>query len=201
MQDTQNTTDDRRQDTRTLLAAMVRELFQTEQSAKTHPVTEADRLGDVPPAYALRAVAHHAETALSELPTITKHEDLPVSDGGRGVGALFAALRERFADLTLNEEQSYRATLVGMRHGLDLVESIRHVARVEGDDALVAWCGAWLDRRRVLVDSVASELAWFSRHPDCALRPAMSGAVARGVNALVHGVENLTARVRQLRPH
>src|ERR1051325_7476742 len=67
------------------IASLTRELFQTEKSAKTHPVVEADRLGDVPPAQALRAVAAHAERAFADLPTLAHIHDLPDSDGGTAV--------------------------------------------------------------------------------------------------------------------
>ena len=52
---------------RALLASLLAELFQSERSAVKHPRREADRLGDVPPAQALRAASEHAERVHDEL--------------------------------------------------------------------------------------------------------------------------------------
>lgn len=182
------------------LANLVRELFQTEQSAKNHPRIEAERLGDVPPAHVLLAIAAHAEAALAELPPLVTRHDLPHSTGGKIVGAAFSSLRDNFVDLLLSSEKSYRGTLLGMRHGVDLVELVQYVARQEGDSDLVAWCVAWLDKRRPLVEAAAGELAWFAANPDRAREPAKDNPLALGLQALVNGFEQIADRVRQAIP-
>lgn len=179
------------------LANLVRELFQTEQSAKEHPTIEADRLGDVPPAQVLRAVAAHATEALEQLPPIVQRYDLPVSEGGKTVGAAFSAIRDHFVDLLLNVEKSYRGTLLGMRHGVDLVELVQYRAREEGDVGLARWCSDWLERRRPLVEAAARELAWFAANPSRAREPAKANPIALGLQVLVHGVEQLAEKLRQ----
>jgi hypothetical protein len=183
------------------LANLVRELFQTEESARQHPMLEAERLGEVPPADALRAVAAHARRTLAELPPLVRRHDLPVSNGGRRVGAAFSAIRDRFADLMLTAERSYRGTLLGMRHGVDLVLLIQSVARMEGDASLANWCDHWLERRRPLVEAAAQELAWFAANPARAREPARDNALAIGLQALVSGFEQLGARLRHVLPH
>ena len=180
------------------LSNLVRELFQTEQSAKDHPIVEAERLGDVPPALVLRAVAAHAEQALAELPPIVTRHDLPVSEGGKTVGAAFSAIRDHFADLLLNAEKSYRGTLLGMRHGIDLVELIQYVAQEDKDEALVAWCRKWLEQRRPLVEAAARELAWFATHPSHARQPAKATLFALGFQVLLAGAGQLAASAGQL---
>jgi hypothetical protein len=187
-------------DEHTWLANLVRELFQTEQSAKLHPVVEAERLGDVPPATVLRAVAAHATEALAELPPLVERHRLPDSPGGRAVGAAFSAVRDHLADLLLTRETSYRGTLLGMRHGVDLVELVQYVAREDGDAALADWCAAWLERRRPLVEAAARELAWFAANPAPARAPAKRHPLALAVQALLHGFERLGAQVRQALP-
>lgn len=182
------------------LANLVRELFQTEQSAKDHPLLEAERLGDVPPAAALRAVSTHARHALVELPPLVARHDLPVSNGGRRVGAAFSAVRDHFADLMLTAERSYRGTLLGMRHGVDLVILIESVARDEGDVGLANWCNHWLDRRRPLVEAAARELSWFAAHPEQAHVPAKNTMLAGGLIALFNGFERIAERVRHAFP-
>jgi len=182
------------------LSSLVRELFQTEQSAKDHPVREAERLGSVPPAEALRAVSAHARRALAELPALVSRHHLPVSNGGRRVGAAFSVVRDHFADLLLSAERSYRGTLLGMRHGVDLVLLIQSVAREQGDPALATWCGNWLERRRPLVEAVARELSWFAANPSCAFEAAKPNPLALGLQALVHGFERLAERWRRPAP-
>jgi len=182
------------------LANLVRELFQTEQSAKVHPRIEAERLGDVPPSQVLLAIAAHAESALAELPPLVIRHNLPNSTGGKLVGAAFSSLRDHFVDLLLSSERSYRGTLLGMRHGIDLVELVQYVAREEGDTSLTQWCATWLEKRRPLVEAAAGELAWFAANPDRAREPAKDNPLALGLQALVNGFEQIADRVRQAIP-
>ncbi|AUX38544.1 MULTISPECIES: hypothetical protein [Sorangium] len=183
---------------RAFLASLVRELFQTERSAKAHPLVEAERLGDVPPAHAMRAVSAHAEAVLTELPSLFGERGLPISAGGSAVGHVFSALRDDLADYLLNAEKSYRGTLLGMRHGIDLVELIQYVAAAEGDTHLAAWCARWLAARKPLVEAAAGELAWFAARPARATRAAKDSAVAHLLQGLVHGAELAAHRLRRL---
>jgi hypothetical protein len=178
------------------LATLVRELFQTENSARLHPVVEAERLGEVAPAQALRAVAAHAAEALEELPPLLARHDLPVSEAGKLVGAALSSLRDHFIDLLVNMEKSYRGTLIGMRHGVDLVELVQYTARAQGDEALARWCGAWLERRRPLVEEAARQLAWFAANPELARQPVKANPLAVGLRALIQGAEQLAERLR-----
>lgn len=178
------------------LSTLVHELFQTERSAKVHPIVEAERLGDVPPARVLRAVSAHAELALAELPPLVKRHQLPDSKVGRLVGSTFSTLRDRMFDLLLSAEKSYRGTLLGIRHGVDLVELIQYVAREDGDMVLVEWCGRWLERRRPLVEEAARELKWFAADPDRARAPARQNPLATGWRSLVHRFERVAGRLR-----
>src|SRR5690242_9013689 len=117
---------------RELLERLFHELFQSEASASRHPRREAQRLGATPPAHALIAVARHASRALAELPDLARASGLPVSDLGRRLGVLFSRARQLVFDRLVDSEKSYRGTLLGMRHGLDLVHLLREVADREG---------------------------------------------------------------------
>ncbi|MGK4008266.1 hypothetical protein WMF31_36950 [Sorangium sp. So ce1036] len=183
---------------RAFLASLVRELFQTERSAKTHPLVEAERLGDVPPAHAMRAISAHATAVLAELPSLMRVRGLPVSAGGSAVGEAFSALRDHLADHVLNKEKSYRGTLLGVRHGVDLVELIQYVATVEGDALLAAWCARWLSTRRPLVEAAADELAWLAARPALATQPAEEGPLAHLLQRLLHGMERAAEGLRRL---
>src|SRR5688500_7791064 len=162
-----------------LLPSLVTELFQTERSAYRHPIREAKRLGDVPPAIALRAVAAHANEVLDELPELARARGVAVAGVGVVVGETFSNVRHFFADRFLDRERSYRGTLLGMRHGIDLVRLLRAAAEDEADAELVSWCERWSSVRERLVAGVERELEWFGHHQAFAarhfsLRPARS---------------------------
>src|SRR5690606_2934866 len=107
-----------------LLRNLTRELFQTETSAAWHCQRAAERLEGTPPAEALRALAAHAERVRSVLPELAGSESLPVSKLGVAVGAFFSQTRDKVLDRVIQVERSYRGTLLGVRHGVDLVRMI-----------------------------------------------------------------------------
>lgn len=153
-----------------LLPSLFVELFQTERSAYRHPIREAKRLGDVPPAIALRAVAAHANEMLDEIPNLARARGLEMAKVGLVIGEVFSDVRHFFADHLIDLERSYRGTLLGMRHGIDLVRLMRSAAEDEADFELVAFCDRFLAVRERLVAGVERELDWFGHHPRVALR-------------------------------
>jgi hypothetical protein len=152
-----------------LLRVLMREFFQTETSAVQHCRREALRYGDAPPAAALRAVADDASQVLRKLPALAETAGLPVSKLGVLTGALFSEVRDKVLDRLVQAERSYRGTLLGVRHGVDLVYSLRHVAETMGNEPVFDFCEGWLTRRIVLMDRVEEELVWLARHPEKAL--------------------------------
>lgn len=182
---------------KTLLDTLVRELFQSERSAQRHGLIEADRLGLVPPAAALRAVARDADLTLRDLPGFCRKQGLPVSAGGLTLGTLFSVLRTSVGDRLLDKERSYRGTLLGMRHGVDLVRLLRSAARADKHKDLAVWCEAWLERREPLVDDVAHHLAWFGRHPGQALAPAEGDSWLGRAGRLMEGLTPPRKRLRR----
>lgn len=175
------TSADRKTAHQELLHTLFIELFQTEQSADVHSRREADRLGSTPPAMALRAVADHAKTALAEFTTIAKARGFSATRAGMAVGSLFSQVRDLIADRLIDRERSYRGTLLGMRHGVDMVRSLRFAAEAAGDTDLVTALDAWLRLRAPLVERVADELAWFAKNPERALeggKGSLRGTIA-----------------------
>jgi len=157
--------DDLNESQRTLLNNLSRELFQTETSAARHCAREADRLENTPPAVALRGVVTHAQLVLAELPALAERNGMVVSKGGIATGELFSQLRDKLADLLIDSERSYRGTLLGCRHGLDVVRLLRQLAVAIGNEELDTFCASWLNTRTVLVEQLEEELAWFAKHP------------------------------------
>jgi hypothetical protein len=167
-----------------LLESLARELFQTETSATSHCGREAKRLGSVPPAFAMQAVAEHAETVLRELPAVAEAHGVPVSGAGVAVGQLFSELRDKVFDKLIRSERSYRGTLLGMRHGVDLVQLLERAAQAAGDLGLAHFCQNWLQQREPLVQRAEQELTWFAEHPEEAMKRATVVA-ASGVRRAV----------------
>jgi hypothetical protein len=167
-----------------LLHTLFSELFQTEQSADEHSRREAERLGSEPPANALRAVADHARAALMEFSELAKPRGFSATRGAMAVGSFFSRVRDLVVDRLVDRERSYRGTLLGMRHGMDLVRSLRFVAEAAGDPALVASLDTWLRVRAPLVEGVSAELAWFARNPERALEGGTGSMRARIASVL-----------------
>jgi len=150
---------------------LLRELFQCEHEAATHPAREARRLGDSPPGIALRAIATHGATALKQLTAISAHGAERRARFARLVGGMVSLVRYLVVDRLIDAERSYRSTLLGLKHGLDAIRLLREVAERDGDRALAMWCqDTWIERES-LVHDAEQALAWFAAEPRLALRP------------------------------
>lgn len=153
---------------RELLSKLFRELFQAERSASRHPRREAERLRDPRVAEPLVAAASHAERALGEISELAARHDLPVSRWGALIGSSLSLLRTAVVDRMVDQERSYRATLLGLRHGVDLVQLIRRTADAIGMVEIGGYCTRWLEEREALVERATTALSWFAEHPDLA---------------------------------
>jgi hypothetical protein len=65
-------------------------------------------------------------------------------------------------------------TLLGLRHGVDLVRMIRHVADSAGRVEIGGFCTRWLDERSPLVAHAEHAMSWFAHHPGRAVERATS---------------------------
>lgn len=153
---------------RAMLESLFVELIQSERSAEIHPCREALRLGDSAPARALMSVSRHAVSARGELLEMASAHGIHGLPG-RKMGEIFSALRHWFADAIMERERAYRATLLRMRHGLDLVKLVRATAESADDVELASWCTEWLGVREPLVEEVCCQMAWFGWHPETAI--------------------------------
>jgi hypothetical protein len=168
-----------------LMRSLMRELFQTEHSAQTHCRAEAERLPGTPPEHALLATARHADSVLEELPIRAKHHDLPVSPIGVSVGEAFSRIRRHVTDLLMDSETSYRATLLGLRHGVDVWRLLREAALAAKDDDLAAWCDRVYLARVPLIEECAQQLSWFAQHPDEATSSVPGSVLKKGLAILM----------------
>jgi hypothetical protein len=162
-----------------LRTKLCRELAQSEQSARIHPLREARRLGKVPPAAALRTIADHAAMMRPRFEALMR--DQPAGRRvGRWVGKLFSALRHGLFDRMIDTERSFRGTLLGLRHGVDTARLLREVAARLGDVYLVAFCDELLARRLPLIARAEATLSWFADQPSRALQSGMRAALPAG---------------------
>lgn len=157
-------------DLQRLREKLCRELSQSERDASLHTTREAGRLGDVPPAQALLAIAAHARSLRAAFDALIT-TDQPVGVRlGRTVGHVFSALRHFLFDRMIDTERSYRGTLLGLRHGVDITRLLREVALREGDAKLVRFCDELLVERQGLLEHAEQALAWFADEPTLALK-------------------------------
>lgn len=161
---------------------LLAEFFQTERSAIEHCHKEAERLGgEVPPAKSMEQVCEHAQHCLEALKALTsKHKNK-----GEVAGDAFSFLREMVGDNLLTYEQSYRGTLLGMTHGMDMVETLHGVSGELGDRDLEALCKRWLSERRPLVETCRRvSVSWFVAHPEEASAYIKQGLLAKTVRKI-----------------
>ena len=158
---------------RKLQRKLSRELAQSERSAIVHTRREARRLGDTPPARALRALGAHATMMSPQLAAVIDTRQPLGAFAARKVGELFSMLRSLFFDRLIDTERSYRGTLLGFHHGLAAARLLRDVAERLDETEQVAFCTRWLAERAVLVDTVERELRWFADMPQRALRSGL----------------------------
>lgn len=155
-----------------LRASLMREIFQTERSAASHCRREAERLGNTPPGVAMRACADHAAGICDVLPGVARAANLPNSRAGSIVGRVLSMVRNKLADRLTDEERSFRGTLLGLRHGIDIVRMMQHVADASGQVELGGFCTKWLAEREALVAEVTKGMRWFALHPAVAMERA-----------------------------
>ena len=158
------------------LASLMVELFQTERSAIMHCDREADRLGKTPPAHTLEDVADHARMALARLTRLADEGKIPapkpIQKIGQAIGRTFSRARMHVFDHLIDSEKSYRGTLLGMRHGVDLVHLVHPLAVAAECYELAAWCTEWLEKRQPLLERAVGQLSWFANHPEIAFEKA-----------------------------
>ncbi|MDP2342486.1 MAG: hypothetical protein Q8O67_16135 [Deltaproteobacteria bacterium] len=158
---------------RRLLRTLMGELFQAERSAEMHCQREARRYARELSATALWGICRQARGAMARLGEIADERHFPIVKGAKLLGSFFSGLREAVIDrFFLNGERSWRATLLGLRHGIDVAVSLRLVAAALDDDVIVAFCDDLLGKRAPLVKEVEDTLWWFAEHP----RRALAGA-------------------------
>lgn len=128
-----------------------RELAQAEHDARIHTRREAGRLGDVPPARALLAIADHADEVEVVIEKLIGHRQPVGLRVAHAVALALSNARHYVFDRLIRTERSYRMTLLGLRHGLDTLRVLREVAAVNHDVKLLKFCDLILVERLCLI--------------------------------------------------
>lgn len=149
-----------------LLHNVVHEVFQTETSALRHCQREAERLGATAPGRAMMAISEHAAGVLDALAPVCRREELPVSVGGSAAGVFLSEMRDKVLDRLIQSERSYRGTLMGLHHGIDLMKLVMLASEASGKSSLIDLCAEWIPARTALVQRAVEELSWFVTHPE-----------------------------------
>lgn len=166
---------------RQLREKLCRELAQSEHDAVTHTLREAARLGPRAPADRLCAIAAHAEHLRPRMDALMVPAQPLGIRVGRLVGEVFSGLRHYVVDRLISTERSYRATLLGLRHGIDAAWLLRDVARRTDHVRLFRFCDDLIAEREVLLREAERALVWFAEHPRVAL--ASGAQIALGAGA------------------
>lgn len=162
-----------------LLSGLCRELLHAERSAAKHCTSEAQRLGSCPPGMVLRAVAGHANDALLELALVCQICELPAGSWVERLVSLFSVARSTLLDPLLPKQMSYRGTLLGLRHGADVVRLLRQTSMVTGYHEIAEWCDRFTATRAPLIELASEELSWFAENPRRAVARASLSSLLR----------------------
>lgn len=179
---------------------LLRELHQAEQSARCHPAVEAERLGQSPPGRAMAAIAAHAEATRDPLAALTRPFDPALEHSGDAAGELLSLFRRALADRPISTDRSYRATLLGVAHGVDLVRMLAPLAADHGHPEVATFCRRWLEERAPLLEAARAALDWFAAHPEPAAAPVDAGPGGQIGRWLIAGYERLQALLDRARP-
>ena len=126
----------------------------------------------------LRAVAGHATDAVQELVLLREACDLPAGSLQERLLLLVTGARRSLVDRLLPKQMSYRARLLELRRGVDVVRLMRTTSLVAGYLEIADWCDAWLAVRGPLMELASDELSWFAENPTRAMSRVSSLALA-----------------------
>ena len=117
------------------------------------------------------AVSRDAEEALRTIPEPFASQSRWTV--GTYAGHALSVARQLVIDRLVDRERSYRGTLFGMHHGVDMITLLSEVAKQCEEPALHDWCEQWLVRRRPLVENAVQQLRWFGQHSELSVESGL----------------------------
>jgi hypothetical protein len=178
---------------------LCRELAQSEHDAVLHCAREARRYGSRPPGHAMRVISDHARELHPRLAVLWGARQQVGARAGRAVGDALSAARDFAVDWVIDAERSYRATLLGVRHGIGVAQLLRHVLARQQDTPGLRACDELIDGRLRLVSRGEDQLDWFAAHPDIALRSSRRRVAKAAAGSTARAAGEQLNRVRRSR--
>jgi hypothetical protein len=158
-----------------------RELFLTSREAETR----LDRLARALGAESAPPVARAAELLrelISELrPELARHRlhsELAAERGGAGLGAVRAAIVDRF----LERNQALRLAVDDLEHATTLLAYLATVSETRGDARLPELCRGWERRLRRQVGALRKASLALGTDPDAAIEPIDPSPVGKAAH-------------------
>jgi hypothetical protein len=146
-----------------------REVLQSEHDAHLHSFREAQRQ-DGPPARILTTIGYHAQRTEPELRKLVTARQPFTAVLALAVAKAFSNVRYYAADHLLARERTYRATLLGLRHGLDAAYLLRAAADRAQRTEVHDFCDRLIAEREPLLNSAVEVITWFADHPSFAMQ-------------------------------
>jgi len=148
---------------------LARELTQDERETRIQCRREARRQGPGLPAEILLDIAAHAEQTEARLRAqLTAAPPLGVAVS-LVAARTFSNLRHLALDRIATHERSYRATLLGLREGLDAAHLLRAVAERAFRPQIQALCAELIRLREPMLAKAVDAVDWFADRPAFAL--------------------------------
>ncbi|MFT3693789.1 MAG: hypothetical protein QM831_11650 [Kofleriaceae bacterium] len=147
-----------------LFRKLGREFLQAERDCRLHTRREARRQGRGAPADALLSIAAHADQVEPRIEQLLGNASVGVL-AARFVAHSFSDLRYGLVDRLMQRERTYRATLLGIRHGLDAGYLLTELALRSQFATSHAFLEEALEVRARMLAVAVQALAWFAEHP------------------------------------
>jgi hypothetical protein len=125
----------------------------------------------------MRAIAEHCGALRPRFEWLLRPDHTLGLGLGRALGQVVSALRHALFGRLIDTERSFRTTLLGLRHGVDVARLLREVALRTGEIHLLRYCDELLAERTRLLAHAEQALGWFAEQPAIALS---SGSVVAG---------------------
>lgn len=144
---------------RRVIHKFVRELVRAEDRACEHAERMSDQAPETPPTRALATVAEHAMDMRGRLYYVAAGYGTSIARAR--IRSTLSQLRNRVVENLQDTSRAYQFVIDDLREGLQLVQSLRVLARADGLVGIIRWCDDWRIARRTLLLRAEAQLVWF----------------------------------------
>jgi hypothetical protein len=144
---------------RRVVHKLVRELVRAEDRACEHAERMIEQSPDSPPTKALTAITEHVESMRPRLYYVSSGYGVSVARAR--IRSTLSQLRNRVVENLKDTIRAYQFVIEDLQEGVELVTTLRGLARTDGLLGIVRWCDDWLAARRTLLLRAEAQLMWF----------------------------------------